>query len=570
MSKVLTYRIELLQPVLVSALDGDPNSAVAFNFLPGSVLRGALLHRYCQKHKIDQNGLLAGASAKDIKPLFFDGSTRFLNAYLVVTHSETKELRRSLPVPLSWHQTKEARRQEGKPKITHDLALMDAKTRNDPNAQWKGVRGNFYVCAAGQQISQHTSQRSIKIHTQRSRPHGRAMPQDGAVYRYDALAKGQAFAGVVLCDDDSAAEKIASLLNGEYALGGSRSAGYGRVRFSFSAESDIHDAQAWDEVATAIVKGSKASAQKTLPQSTQSKKLLITLLSDVVLRDSALGVSTPALEAMQVALRKALNCNDLKIADAFANVSILGGFNQTWGLPVPQIQVLSMGTVLVCDVPNVPSDAPAAEHIQLLERAGLGERRAEGFGRVAVNDWLGEALTVIPEPKVKVELNGLPKIEDAAALAMAERMRDRLVRMQLNEQIGAAVNQLFDAGFKPGRLKPSQLQRLRAITRDALMQPAFEIDRISNYMTDIKNKKAGKQFAQAHLDGKQLSEWVMDLVAAAGEDGWYGRLGLSDGFNSQIGALLVKPTSALRVEFTLRYLKAALSRAAKECQKESA
>ncbi|NJP11254.1 MAG: hypothetical protein HC866_18730 [Leptolyngbyaceae cyanobacterium RU_5_1] len=32
MSKVLTYRIELLQPALVSALDGDPNSAVAFDF----------------------------------------------------------------------------------------------------------------------------------------------------------------------------------------------------------------------------------------------------------------------------------------------------------------------------------------------------------------------------------------------------------------------------------------------------------------------------------------------------------------------------------------------------------
>ena len=558
MSKVLTYRIELVQPVLVSALDGDPNSAVAFNYLPGSVLRGALLHRYSQLEKIDLNGLLAGPNAGDIKPLFFDGSTRFLNAYLAVAQSATGQLWRTLPAPLSWHQKKLDQRTATSAKApkTYDLAFMPEAPRNDPEAQWKGMRGKFYMGGADNMIGLHAPQRSIMVHTQRSRSHGRAMPQDGAVYRYDALAKGQKFVGVILCDDDTAATKLAQVLNGEFALGGSRSAGYGRVRFSFDSAQDIHDAQTWGETA----------APKDSLQTPPAHKLLMTLLSDVVLRDTTLGLNTPAIAILQAALRKALACDTLTVADAFASSSTLGGFNQTWGLPVPQMQVLSMGTVLVC---NVPGAAPAANLIQKLEREGLGERKAEGFGRVAVNKWLGESLAAIPKQAVDAGSVVLPEIKDEAVKKVAERMRDRLVRMQLDEQIGAAVNSLFDNGFKPGGLKPSQLQRLRAITRDALMQPAPDIERINKHMTDIKTKGAGKQFEQARLNGKRLSEWVTSLVVSVSEEGWYGRVGLTNVFNTQIGKLPVKPTPALRVEFTLRYLEAVLARAAKECQKEA-
>ena len=44
--KVINYRIDLLEPTLVTSLQGDPNSAVAFDYLPGSVLRGILIGKY--------------------------------------------------------------------------------------------------------------------------------------------------------------------------------------------------------------------------------------------------------------------------------------------------------------------------------------------------------------------------------------------------------------------------------------------------------------------------------------------------------------------------------------------
>ena len=34
----ITYRVTLLEPLLVTAVEGDPNSGVAYDHLPGSAL----------------------------------------------------------------------------------------------------------------------------------------------------------------------------------------------------------------------------------------------------------------------------------------------------------------------------------------------------------------------------------------------------------------------------------------------------------------------------------------------------------------------------------------------------
>ncbi|WP_054864388.1 hypothetical protein [Methanosarcina barkeri] len=55
--KALTFNIHLLEPLLVNDISGgDPNSAIGFEFIPGSVIRGALIGKYLQgktKYSID-------------------------------------------------------------------------------------------------------------------------------------------------------------------------------------------------------------------------------------------------------------------------------------------------------------------------------------------------------------------------------------------------------------------------------------------------------------------------------------------------------------------------------------
>src|SRR5262245_14069061 len=93
----ITYRITLDEPALVTRLGGEPNGAVALDYLPGSVLRGAIIGAYL-RHR----GLTDLEADPDGFRLFLEDGTRFLNGYPL--HQD----RRSLPVPLSLYRPKEA------------------------------------------------------------------------------------------------------------------------------------------------------------------------------------------------------------------------------------------------------------------------------------------------------------------------------------------------------------------------------------------------------------------------------------------------------------------------------
>ena len=54
----------------------------------------------------------------------------------------------------------------------------------------------------------------------------------GAVYRYEALAAGQIFEALILCENETDVEKLLDILEGDLYLGGSRKAGYGRAKIN--------------------------------------------------------------------------------------------------------------------------------------------------------------------------------------------------------------------------------------------------------------------------------------------------------------------------------------------------
>ncbi|MDX2163377.1 MAG: CRISPR-associated RAMP protein Csx10, partial [bacterium] len=91
--KTLYYHLRLLQPALVTALEGDPNSAVAFDYIPGSVIRGMMIGLFTRHNGVQE--LDASDTAK--RRTFFSDNVQYLNAYPVVNGTRT------LPVPKSWH-----------------------------------------------------------------------------------------------------------------------------------------------------------------------------------------------------------------------------------------------------------------------------------------------------------------------------------------------------------------------------------------------------------------------------------------------------------------------------------
>jgi CRISPR-associated protein Csx10 len=532
--KAILYRIKLLEPTLVTALEGDPNEGVAVSCLPGSVLRGAVIARYLRSNNLNQ----LDAADPTVRRLFFDGTTRYLNGYPLDHLGE-----RTLPTPLSWQ------REKGNETEIFDFAIEEP---GGDEKQWQGVSQPF--CSLGQQdegkqeVRLVQPERHIAVHTARTRRFGRAMPMNvldpskgdtpGAVYRYDALAAGQSFEAVVLCDNDADADTIRALLEGEAALGGSRSAGYGRVRFH-----DVREVENWREVAEPIVPDVDG-------------KLIVTLLSDALLRDEN-GQFSADPRIITNVLSKYLGVS-LTLRKAFLRGTVVGGFNRKWGLPLPQSLAVAMGSVFVYGPPNCGLDK-----LRALEMQGIGERRAEGFGRLAIN-WLREA-------EWKVDLTAASRTISAAGIPpgseserLLKQMAERMLRQRLDERLIAKVHAI-EINNQPSN---AQLHRLRHIIHDELMKPEPNPRRVLAFLGDVKERNtARKQFQRARIGTRTLLEWMEETLKA--NDGqWNSLFGWQPSDLPQVGGVKAELTHTLRTEYILRFIDAVLARAAKKGRRE--
>jgi CRISPR-associated protein Csx10 len=535
--KVITYRIKLLDPVLATSLEGDPNSATAFDYLPGSALRGALIKKYLRSNNLTSSQFSADDAT--VQRLFFDGTIRYLNGYPV------EDNQRTLPVPQSWQ------REKGEEVEFFDHAVEPA---NDDETQWQGV-GNPFCLLFGPDEDDHDNgtpvrliqpDRLISVHTARDRNYGRARTDSGAIFRHEALQDGQTFEAAILCDQDSDAPLLLTLLNGEAGLGGSRSASFGHVCFE-----SAQDKQTWREVGGSLQLDDKG-------------KLIITLLSDALIRD-AFGQHVVDSAAMTTALSTALGNITLTpdVERTFLRGIPLGGFNRKWGLPLPQSLAVKMGSVFVYDAPTLDANALRIA-LQRLEQRGIGERRAEGFGRVAVNWQTADKLKKNERPVVRPPAKA---IMHNSSLAIAQQMVGRILRQRLDIALTAKAN---DLGKQVKGPKNSQLSRLRLIIHDALRQdPRAGRERLNQYFASLQDRQTTrKQFTRDRVAGKGLLEWMHERVADESSikpifDEAQNTLPT---IGNNVTAML---TPRMVYEYNLRLIDSVLARAAKERKGEN-
>ncbi|HEY1349210.1 MAG TPA: hypothetical protein VGF67_06265 [Ktedonobacteraceae bacterium] len=546
--KRITYRVELLEPALVTSLQGDPNSAVAFDYLPGSVLRGLWVSRYLALRSSD-------TSESTLQRLFFDGSTRYLNGYPLDADNQP-----GLPVPISWQRVKH---EEDK---IFDLAV-DVP---DDSLQWQSLPEPFYT-QSDEDVSLIQPERNVMVHTRRTARFGRAMPTrqadgerlvlqpneiPGAVYRYDALAAGQTFQAAIVCDHDADASTLHALILGEgrVSLGGSRSGGYGQAEISqVQVQVDEYDPQ-WD----ACGEGDDM----------QEGTLIVTLRSDLLVRDpSGQFVVDPDL-VCQV-LSKHLLVEHLVLKDAFLGSRLVGGFNRKWRLPLPQALAVRMGSVLVLQDPGC--DPAVLEH---LEARGIGERRAEGFGQVAFNR---QQMAILSAQKNTRSADRSPfTISEKGVRDLAERMLARLLRQRLDQG-------LLDAANSKKLYHPpanAQISRLRSLVLEALYHPPGT-GRICQALQSIEARSnVRRQFEHCTLStGESLFSWLRELLQCEREGAW----AMSDRHNEwrallhldrlhidrlAIGGVRASIDDELRLEYVLRLIDLVLAHAARMHGKE--
>lgn len=475
--KIIQYWIYLEQPLLATALQGDPNSSISFDYIPGSQIRGLLIHRY-----IGRNGLQASdvAGNADCRRLFFDGTTRYLNAYLL-----TKNAQRSLPTPLALR--KQRSDESGRAyNASHPEWNDDMRLEAEDDDQLKGLDASFCVQNGDGSLTLYKPQpNTVSIHVLRERPKGRATPDQGAVFQYDALSPGQWFAGVILVDADDDYNTIRGLLEPQTAwLGRSRSAEYGRVRIELQPE----HTGSWREAGGYIPRALGTHAT-------------ITLLSDTIVRDESGNVVSKLTDET---LSRYLGATvSIRAYHSFSESIPHGGFNRTWQMPLVQTPALKAGSVIAFEL-------SPDENLNLarLEEQGIGEGRAEGLGRVAF-DWITEVELKTSSGegyRVSLQRNTSTNLS-AISQTLAQRMARQLLAAQVEQDIILFVRDKSVTNAP----RNSQLARVRVLIRRAIRHNC-DLSIVRSGIQSFKDV-ARQQFQAAYIENDSLWEWLNRLLA---------------------------------------------------------
>lgn len=479
--KVILITLQTQQPILATSFQGDPNSDVSYSYIPGSMIRGALISRYIKyKHLSDLD-----LTNLEVRRLFFDQQTAYLNAYLVDENQE-----RTLPTPRCLFKDKNEETEFS----IYNFSLIE-RDKRDEEITPKSLGYDFY-CIQDEikRIKLYTTKQRINIHNFRDREKGRSHKKEGEIFRYQAIDSEQTFQTVILCQDQDL-ELLNNLLKKtDIWLGGSQSAGYGHCQIIDFPKVSNHEE--WTEIRISV------------DERTDHETFIITLLSDAIFRDQwGQYVADPNL--VKEAIEAKLN-HQLEFADdgIYSSSTLIGGFNRKWGLPLPQIQAISAGSVFV-----FKSITLTGEQIQELELQGIGERCNEGFGRIAIN-WLSEekklSSEVLGDSQIKKSDTNDTTLSDSSSV-LASKMLERMVRTKLDKEIQKKVQEFKIKNLES--ISNSQLSRLSLVARRGLNTISF--DPVKQFLSEEHlTKNALRQFKTTIVQLESISlydklqEWI--------------------------------------------------------------
>jgi hypothetical protein len=376
---LLRYRLTLNAPAVMPVADGDPNTIVTRRDIPGSILWGCAAWHYLR-----QPGHTPHDTA--FRQAFLDGELRFLSA---LPESLDDEQQRLVPAPHSIRQSK------------HTQDLVDFVENINPDKEdpltLKRITGRYTRITLGSVETQRVKTQLNYHHARATdRRAGRALgaevPEGGAFFVYEALESGQRFQGAVLGQSEWLFMLKTWLQGVEYlSIGRSRSAQYGGeallewlddapvalsatdgewVGFRASEEDVIYDEEntAFEEEAS------------SLPP---TERLVITTLSPLLAVNTK-GHPEARFPQEELAAALGVDAGDLQLIQSYTRTEQIGGFIAHLRLPRQQWSAIAPGSVFVFDVSKTQNHI-TSDNLRQLEYNGLGLRKGEGYGRLAVN-----------------------------------------------------------------------------------------------------------------------------------------------------------------------------------------
>jgi CRISPR-associated protein Csx10 len=239
----------------------------------------------------------------------------------------------------------------------------------------KPLRGGHLSYGGGDRISIERAGMVLRMHNAVDDETGRVGDADsgGGLFAVSAIDARSRLAGHVLLAPGSGVdpEQLARALEGDASIGTARRGSYGAVRIVASVAGREERPVEWGEVRDVAADGT----------------FVVWLVSDCVLLDPATLAPDPTVTGLLAEVARGLGLDagalrtDTEDDAVHTRTARHDAWHARWGTPRPTLPALCAGSVV-----RVRTDAPIEKAwLEALVRRGVGERRGEGFGRIAID-----------------------------------------------------------------------------------------------------------------------------------------------------------------------------------------
>ena len=474
---ILRYQLKLKTATVIPTSEGDPNTVVSRLDIPGSHLWGIAAWSYLNQPNHN-------AANPTFRKTFLNGGLRFLNAYPEAIDNE----QRMIPVPHAIRKSKEDESLYhliGRPLIGRPLEDVPTKRL-----------GPVYARLDGNQLKTQSVKTERNYHHARvahDRSKGRALGAEvadgGTLFTYNAIQPEQSFQGAVLGSEEDLTQLKTWLQSPQQvSIGRSRSAQYGQADFEWVDKNPLpyDNLMEWDGF----------NEEQSIVNC--EKQLIITTLSPLLAVNEN-GHPTAVFPIQELANTLGIHSTP-KIQSSHTRTEVISGYSTHLRLPRQQSQAIAAGSVFVFNLNEQVTDAQLME----LERNGLGLRKAEGFGRIAVNREKDLHLNSEEEKLDAPNLNepNRPKAKEDIPSDLSDILKPMVVtycRTEMQRYVSEITNNLpkkeIPSNALLGRLRLLLQDNSLAESLDKLRKPAMA--QLTNYSIDIRECNLSE------LDNKQ-------------------------------------------------------------------
>jgi len=502
MAEQLDYIIGLLSPVLLTNSVGDPNISLSHDYLPGSSLLGMFAGLYIQKHLPDEKKKTLAHTDEDFATLFLSGKLRFLNGYPL-----SRDKQRTLPIPRSiltpkrrssdYFETLFEEQKADDPKKTEVEKKAGQDDRpNTPKAGFCLMKYN----SGRLDFERPEIKKTYHFHHRRTdQLAGRNV--DGTIFNYEALEKDQAFGASLIGDAETVKlfqAKFGSDKRGA-RLGRSKNTEYGQVEIEWK---------------TAAV--NECLSQKEI----EGDSFVITLLSDAILLNeygqSEVSVKvfaenlTRLLAKFEITLAK----NQLQVEKHFLQSTVTENYVGIWKARKPSMSAFTMGSCFRFSLNpalKAAQETKLVEALSHLQNEGIGIRRNEGLGRVAVNWQMNAPILPLAPKTLQMQKEAAEKnVENKTPPSAFQTIFKNLLWQAYGERARAiAAKHLKDENYRLARgefIAGAQMSRLQRFAATSATEKAFQ-----EKIKELAKRETARNYLSAARN-QQQTQTLLDFL----------------------------------------------------------